>query len=135
MVAVPGVADSFLRSLRHRSCLVKGPRSVVGLPGGVRVECLEIHRSPRVPVLFCADDHTMAPGNRSANWNLRDDAHFAVLIEAGLDVVTPVDLDIDGCVAGDGLGMWVNHQPEWRALHWIERLVVTRVEGTSIVIR
>ena len=97
MVAVPGVADHCLHSLRHRSCLVKGSLGVLGLPGGVRVECLEIHRSPGFPVLLGADDHTMAPGNRSASWNLLDDARFAVSIEAGLDVVTPVDQDIDGC--------------------------------------
>ena len=100
---------------------------MLGLPGGVRVECLEIHCSPGFPVLLGADDHTMAPGNRSASWNLLDDAHFAVLIEAGLDVVTPVDRDVDGCVAGDGFGVWVNHQSEWRALHWIERRHVLKV--------
>ena len=52
-------------------------------PGGVRVECLEIHRSPGFPVLLGADYHTMALGNRSVSWNHLDDAHFAVLIEAG----------------------------------------------------
>ena len=114
--------------------MVKGPLGVVSLPGDVRVECLAIHHSSGFPVLLGADEHTMSPGNRSASCNLLDDAHFAVLVEAGLDVITPVDWDLDGCVAGDGFGVRVNHQPEWRALHWIERLVVIRVEGTNVVV-
>ena len=95
--------------MRHRSRLVKGSLGVVGLPGGTSVEGLEIHSPSRLPVVLCANNHAMTPGDRGASWYLLDDAHTVVLVDAGLHVALPVNLDIDRCVACNRLGVWVNH--------------------------
>ena len=108
-VSVPGVTHSFLCSMRHRSRLVKGYLGVVSLPGGTSVEGLEIHSPSRLPVLLCANNHAMTPCDRGGSWYLLDDAHTAVLVEAGLHVASPVNWDINRCVACDRLGVWVNH--------------------------
>ena len=70
VVAVPGVEDGLLGVAWNGSGLVERGWAVVGFPGGMLVEWLEIDGPPERPVLLGAYDHTVAPSDGCAQGDL-----------------------------------------------------------------
>ena len=68
VVAIPCVEDGFLLPLRDRSRLVEGRLGVVCLSGGMDVERLEVDCPSGRAILFCTDDHAVAPCDWFSNW-------------------------------------------------------------------
>ena len=64
MVAIPSVKHRLLLVLWDRPGLVKRRLSVVGLPGRVGIEGLEINGSSGFSIFLRADDHPVAPCDR-----------------------------------------------------------------------
>ena len=61
VVAIPRIEDCLSGVAWNSSCLVEGGGAVVGLPGGVGVQGLEVYSPPQGPVLLGAYHHPVAP--------------------------------------------------------------------------
>ena len=61
VVAIPRIEDCLSGVVWNSSCLVEGGGAVVGLPGGVGVQGLEVYSPPQGPVLLGAYHHPVAP--------------------------------------------------------------------------
>ncbi len=69
---------------------------MVGFPGGVEVERLEIYRPLKGTIFLRTDHHAVAPGNRVADGDWFQDAESHIPVQASFDVVLPVEWDWDG---------------------------------------
>lgn len=64
MVAIPAVKDSLFGVTGYRACLMEWALRVMGFTCGMKVKCLEVDCASGLAVLFCADDHAVAPCDR-----------------------------------------------------------------------
>ena len=83
---------------------------MVGLPGGVLVEGLEVYGPPERPVLLGADHHSVAPSDGRAQGDLFQHAETDVPVQPCLYLLLPVNGYGDGGVARFGGGVRVDLQ-------------------------
>ena len=133
VISIPHVKDSFVCAIGDGSCLMKWVLGVMGLPGCMEVECLEVNSSVAFAILFRADYHAVTPCDRFAYRNRFDNAKTDILIKTGLDLIPPVEWDRQGLVMGNEANLWVNHQLHRWAVHHRQELMLTHVEGAGTV--
>ena len=129
MVPVPGVKDGLLGVGGDHGGLVEGRHCVVGLPGAVLIQGLEVDCPPRRVVLFRDTDHPVTPGRRCPWWDLLNDADIHVSVQPGLNFFLPVNWDWNWGVCGHGLGTVLEENLQWRSVHFWKRLALAAVEG------
>ncbi len=71
VVAIPCIKNRFYLDMWYRSSLVEWQLGVMGFSDGVFVERLEVQTG--FSILFGADHHMVAPGDRLTNRNWFDD--------------------------------------------------------------
>ena len=64
MVAIPAVKDSLFGVTGYRACLMEWALCVMGFTCGVKVKCLEVDCASGLAILFCTDNHAVAPCDR-----------------------------------------------------------------------
>ena len=134
MVPIPTVKGGLHLASRDGGHDGPGGLGVVCLAWGVFVEGREVHYSPRCPVMFGSDDHAAAPLHRLIDRHPLKDAKLHVPVQASLDLVTPVDGDLAGCVDSHRSGRLISEEAEGRTvIHELEGLVFTAVEAAGRV--
>ena len=63
VVAIPAVKHSLFLATWDRACLVERTLRVVGFPGGVQVQGLEVDCGTRRAILLGAHHHAVTPGD------------------------------------------------------------------------
>ena len=99
VVAIPRVEHGLFGEAWNGSSLVEGGWAVVGFPGGVPVQWLEVDGPPERPVLLGAYHHAVAPSDGCAQGDFLQHAESDISVEAGFNLVLPVNWYRDGRVA------------------------------------
>ena len=115
MVAVPRIKHCFSCVAWNGSSLMEWRLGVVGFPGRVGIQGLEIDRASKGAVFLCTSDHPVTPGDGFAHGDWFQQAH--VTIEAGLHFLLPMEWDWNGGVVGNRCGVGVDHEAQGGSVH------------------
>ena len=116
MISISSVKDCFFYAMGDGSCLVKWGLGVMGLPGCMEVECLDVSSSMGFGILFGANYHAVTPRDRFAYQDWFHDAKTDILIK----VIR------QGLVMGNGGSLWLINQLHGWAVHHRLRLMLTQ---------
>ena len=136
MIPIPCIEDRSACPRWNSRSYLPGRFCVVGLPGTVGVDRLEVHHSPGAAITLGGDEHPGAPEHRGVDRDTLNHPQAYVTIKTSLDLFSPVNWDSCRGVDGDRSGSLIYKQTErGTVIHegeWLLLAVVERTAGVPV---